>query len=86
MSIIYFIFKNNKDNLLWAKGQRVSDVGINELKTIAGIIEDENFISSGITQYSGFDIIAVPTILVEKPVTLVGMGDTISSVSLVAAR
>jgi len=77
---------DRKDNLLWAKGQRVSDVGINELKTIAGIIEDENFISSGITQYSGFDIIAVPTILVEKPVTLVGMGDTISSVSLVAAR
>lgn len=77
---------DHKDNLLWAKGQKVSDVGINELKTIAGIIEDENFVSSGITQYSGFDIIAVPTILVEKPVTLVGMGDTISSVSLVAAR
>lgn len=77
---------DHKDNLLWAKGQRVSDVGINELKTIAGIIEDEDFISSGITQYCGFDVIAVPTILVEKPVTLVGMGDTISSVSLVAAR
>ena len=28
----------------------------------------------------------VPTILIEKPVTLVGMGDTISSISLVAAR
>lgn len=77
---------NNKDNLLWAKGQKVSNVGINELNAIADIIENENFVSSGITQYSDFDIIAIPTILVEKPVTLVGMGDTISSVSLVGAR
>ena len=40
---------------------------------------------TGIGEYAGYDVIAVPTILVEKPVTLVGMGDTISSVSLVGA-
>ena len=77
---------NHRENLLWAQGQKVSDVGLNELKTIAGIIEDESLLTTGISQYAGFDVIAVPTILVEKPVTLVGMGDTISSVSLVGAR
>jgi len=77
---------NHKENLLWAKGQKVSDIGLNELKTITEIIEDKNFLTTGITQYCGFDVIAVPTILVEKPITLVGMGDTISSVSLVGAR
>ena len=77
---------NHKENLMWAYGQKVSDVGLAELKTIADIIEDEQFMDTGISQYAGFDIIAVPTILVEKPVTLVGMGDTISSVSLIGAR
>lgn len=77
---------NHRENLLWAQGQKVSDVGIKELKTIADIIEDDNLLTTGISQYAGFDVIAVPTILVEKPVTLVGMGDTISSVSLVGAR
>jgi len=57
-----------------------------ELKVLADIIEDENFYEEGISQYAGFDIVAVPTILVEKPITLVGMGDTISSISLVGAR
>lgn len=77
---------NHKENLMWAYGQKVSDVGLTELKTIADIIEDEQFMDTGISQYAGFDVIAVPTILVEKPVTLVGMGDTISSVSLIGAR
>ena len=77
---------NHKENLMWAYGQKVSDVGLAELKTIADIIEDEQFMATGISQYAGFDVIAVPTILVEKPVTLVGMGDTISSVSLIGAR
>ena len=77
---------NQKENLLWAVGKEVSDVGLNELKTISAILEDEKLLTTGLSQCSGFDLIAVPTILVEKPVTLVGMGDTISSVSLVAAR
>ncbi|MBQ8465434.1 MAG: ADP-dependent glucokinase/phosphofructokinase [Alphaproteobacteria bacterium] len=77
---------NHKENLLWALGKDVSDVGLEELKTISDIIEDENLLKTGISQYAGFDIIAVPTILVEKPKTLVGMGDTISSISLIGAR
>ena len=77
---------NHKENLLWALGKDVSEVGLKELETISGIIEDKDLLTTGLSQYAGFDIIAVPTILVEKPKTLVGMGDTISSVSLVAAR
>ena len=77
---------NHPENLLWAVGKEVSDVGLNELKTISDILEDDGLQRTGLSQYAGFDIIAVPTILVEKPVTLVGMGDTISSVSLIGAR
>ena len=77
---------NHKENLLWALGQTVSDVGIKELQTLSDIIEDKDMLQTGLSQYAGFDLIAVPTILVEKPVTLVGMGDTISSVSLIGAR
>ena len=76
----------HENHLLWAMGQKVSDIGLKEMQTISEIIEDKNFLKTGLTHYAGFDVIAVPTILVDKPVTLVGMGDTISSVSLVAAR
>ncbi len=77
---------NAKENLLWAHGQTVSDIGLHELSELAEIIDSKTLTETGIGQYAGFDIIAVPTILVEKPVTLVGMGDTISSVSLVGAQ
>ncbi len=42
--------------------------------------------SSGVVATDQFDLIILPTILVEKPFTLVGMGDTISSLSLTGAR
>ena len=77
---------NKQENLLWAVGQDVSDAGLDELHTISAILEDEKLLTTGLSQYAGFDLIAVPTILVDKPVTLVGMGDTISSVSLIGAR
>ena len=41
--------------------------------------------TAGKTEYAGFEVIVVPTILVDEPVTLVGMGDTISSISLVGS-
>ncbi|MDD4556009.1 MAG: ADP-dependent glucokinase/phosphofructokinase [Alphaproteobacteria bacterium] len=77
---------NEKKNLLWAHGKEVSDVGLNELTDLAKFIGDENLLSTGISSYDGFDVIAIPTILVEKPITLVGMGDTISSTSLIGTR
>lgn len=77
---------NTRKNLLWAAGKDVSDVGLKELKDLAHCVGDDHLTETGISEYDGFDLIAVPTIVVEKPVTLVGMGDTISSVSLIAAR
>ncbi|NOU59069.1 ADP-dependent glucokinase/phosphofructokinase [Marinifilum caeruleilacunae] len=80
---------NSKDVLMWAKDHQVSDVGLNELEglsnTVKEILGDNDLLSSGIYTNQEIEIIAVPTILIEKPVTLVGMGDTISSVSLVGA-
>lgn len=77
---------NEAKNLLWAQGREVSDTGLKELEELAAYIGDEKLTKTGISCYDGYDIIAVPTILIEKPVTLVGMGDTISSLSLLCAR
>jgi ADP-dependent phosphofructokinase/glucokinase len=76
--------------LLWAKDQEVSSIGLKELYTLAEFITAEfgenNLMEEGIYVNDQFEMIAVPTIIVDKPLTLVGMGDTISSVSLVGAR
>ena len=81
---------DSKDVLLWAQGNKVSDVGLNELtnlqKFIAAKYGENQLLETGMFETDLIEIVAVPTILIEKPVTLVGMGDTISSVSLVGAR
>lgn len=77
---------NEPKNLLWAQGREVSDVGLKELEDLAAFIGDEKLTETGLASYDTYDVIAVPTILIEKPVTLVGMGDTISSLSLLSAR
>lgn len=76
---------NDVQNLVWAAGKDVCRQGIDCLKAVGEYINDANFAETGIGKYEGFEVIAVPTILIENPVTLVGMGDTISSVSLVGA-
>lgn len=76
---------NEAGNLMWAQQIDPCALGIGELKKLAGYIGDPGFAASGIGHYQGYDIIAVPTLLVEKPLTLVGMGDTISSISLVGS-
>lgn len=70
---------------LWSFGQEVSDVGLHELEELSEFLHDSQLLKTGISTYRNWDIIAVPTILVDKPVTLVGMGDTISSISLVSS-
>lgn len=74
------------DDLLWAQGHDVSDVGLIEADRLAVAAGQNDLAKTGIGRYRRWDLIVVPTILIEKPVTLVGMGDTISSLSLVAAR
>ncbi len=74
------------DDLLWAHGREVSDVGLIEADSLAWATGQNNLAQTGIGRYRRWDLIVVPTILIESPITLVGMGDTISSLSLVAAR
>ena len=81
---------NSKDILLWSKNREVSDIGLNELRSLSETVSQEfganNLIEEGIFTNDSVEIIAVPTIIIEKPITLVGMGDTISSISLVGAQ
>lgn len=67
-------------------GQSVSEVGLKELSSLAQKLKAPELIKTGICQVGNYSLSAVPTILVEKPKTLVGMGDTISSVSLIGGR
>jgi len=74
----------------YVRGRGPSDVGIREMASLAGALGLEGipareFLESGIQRGDEFDVVAVPTVLVERPVSLVGMGDTISSISLVGA-
>ena len=66
-----------------------TDQSLKELGALSAYLEKtygiKDLESSGIGKAPGFRVIAVPTILIDKPVTLIGMGDTISSLSLVGA-
>ena len=81
---------NSSDVLLWSSNQKVSDIGLKELnllsETITELYGTNNLNENGIYENDEIEIIAVPTIIIDNPITLVGMGDTISSVSLVGAR
>ncbi|GJQ64174.1 MAG: ADP-specific phosphofructokinase [Melioribacteraceae bacterium] len=76
--------------LLWSKDKDVSEVGLNELtalsEKVSELFGNNDLCEKGIFTDENIEIIAVPTIIIDKPITLVGMGDTISSISLVAAR
>lgn len=80
----------DKDNLLWAYGQAIGDASVKELTALSDFITKQygqnELLNTGIATFQDFDIIAVPTIIIDKPLTLVGMGDTISSISLLAAK
>lgn len=64
----------------------VSSCGIEGLKELAARLNDEDFVLTGLGKYGEFDVIAVPAIIIDRPQTLVGMGDTISAFSLLGAR
>ena len=64
----------------------VSDIGLNEIMSLSEKLNKPELAQNGFCTYDNFQISAVPTILIDKPKTLVGMGDTISSVSLLAGR
>ena len=72
------------EHLTKALGMSASDIGLNELKALADKLSKPELLEKGICEVDGYTVSAIPTILVDKPKTLVGMGDTISSVSLLA--
>ena len=68
-----------------AAGLPPSTVGLQAVNGLAALINDGSFASTGIGSYKDRNIIAVPAIIIDRPQTLVGMGDTISAFSLVGA-
>ncbi len=79
-------YLQNKQDLLASLEKNRAKICFSEIIKLSEHIKSNAILNSGITEYDGYDIIAVPTLLVENPKTLVGMGDTISSLSLVCAR
>lgn len=73
------------EDLLVAKNFEISDIGLKELKYLADYLHSKNLFENGIYEAENYDLIAVPTALIKKPAGLVGMGDTISSISLIGA-
>ena len=76
----------NYDDLTKAIQMPVSDQGLEELFALAQMLKNDNLKTTGIGKVDNYWLCVIPTILVDKPKTLVGMGDTISSVSLLAAQ
>ncbi|MBQ2886327.1 MAG: ADP-dependent glucokinase/phosphofructokinase [Alphaproteobacteria bacterium] len=75
-----------KDDTTKTLGTDVSERGICELTNLSNLINNPQLLQKGYCEYDNFYVSAIPTILIKKPKTLVGMGDTISSVSLLAGR
>lgn len=67
-------------------GSPVAERGLKELEALANKLKKPELAKTGVCAFGDYQISAIPTILVEKPKTLVGMGDTISSISLIAGR
>jgi len=78
------------DQLLWADGREISDQSVLELAALDAHLNATEgcggLAMDGMVDLKDCSLVAIPTILVEPPVSLVGLGDTISSMSLVGAR
>ena len=74
------------DDITKTLGQEISDQGLEELFALSQKLNKPELLEIGICNIDNYILSAVPTILVAQPKTLVGMGDTISSISLVAGR
>lgn len=67
-------------------GESVSNQGLRELEDLSLFLNKPELLIEGVCELDGMYVSAIPTILIDKPKTLVGMGDTISSISLLAGR
>lgn len=73
-------------DLTYAQNMDISDISVAEMNALAEFLDTPEFYRTGITELDGQILTAVPVILIDKPKTLVGMGDTISCVSLIGAQ
>lgn len=73
-------------DLLFAQKQAIGKLHFDELEMLAEYLQTPGLLQDGYCQYENYEITAIPSILIDKPKTLVGMGDTISSLSLLCAR
>ena len=70
--------------------KRINSRYTKSFKEIASVLEkekiiyEEEFLLTGITQYHNYNLIIVPTLVINKPKYTVGLGDTVSSTALVA--
>lgn len=74
---------DEKKMLMKAKNENIY---LEALQNLAEHLQQPDLLTTGYSVYKDCQVIAIPTIIIDKPVTLVGMGDTISSMSLVGAR
>ena len=79
-------YLNEPQDLLYALNHSNAEIYLSELQNLTQLLNLPKLLTEGIAQYQDYNLITVPTMPVEKPKTLVGMGDTISSLSLVCAR
>lgn len=77
-------------DLLHLKNYEVSEIGIKELKRIEDEVKKyklkSEFAKKWYSKTDEFAVVAIPTIVVENPKYLVGLGDTISLLALVLER
>ena len=78
-------YLRTSQDLLYSLNNDTPEIYLSELKNLAQYLNLPELLNKGHTNYKGYNLAAIPTMLVQKPKTLVGMGDTISSLSLVCA-
>jgi ADP-dependent phosphofructokinase/glucokinase len=68
----------------------VGTVGLKHLAELHEFLSKEegqnNIKDHGIFIGKKYDVVAIPSKIIDKPITLVGMGDTISSLSLIGSH
>ena len=72
-------------DLTHSQNGQISENGKNYMQDLAKYFNSDEFLKTGILEKEDFYLVAVPTPLEKKPKSLVGMGDTISSTSLIGS-
>lgn len=73
-------------DLLWVLQNQNGNFNFTALQNLSAHLSAPQLTSTGIFENENYTLIATPTLLINNPKTLVGMGDTISATSLLCAR